>query len=74
MIPQPVLRSEAWQSVVAHLHAEILALRELNDEKADQEETAFTRGQIAALKKLLGQGRDPSPDMQTEGEFGDYRT
>lgn len=72
MIPQSVLRSGAWQTIVTHLDAEILALREKNDEQLGPVETAEIRGSIKALKKLTGLGASPTPTMQTEGDFGSY--
>lgn len=72
MIPQSVLRSDAWTAVSTHLLEDLAKLREQNDNQLDRETTAALRGKIDYIKELLGQGRTPSPVMQTEGEFGGY--
>lgn len=46
--------SPTWLQVVAWLRAEIARARERNDGALDADQTATLRGEIRAMKRLLG--------------------
>lgn len=55
--------SSTWKKIKAHLESELRDRRDWNDSKSlDATETAFVRGEIARLKKLLKMGYTKTPD------------
>lgn len=52
-------QSATWKRLTQELEEELQRLRELNDvESQDERKTAFLRGQIKQLKKLLGRAEE----------------
>ncbi len=52
------LGSSTYREIKRYLDYKISSLRKKNDNQANAEDTAYTRGKIAALKNLLGKCKD----------------
>lgn len=54
------IHSETWVKVKAELESQLIERREYNDGKTLSEvETAFIRGQIDHIKRMLKMGEEP---------------
>lgn len=54
-----------WQKVKAHLEKHLATLRAQNDKSLDHDKTAFKRGRIAEVKRMLELDK-PLPETEDE--------
>ena len=58
------LNSGLWQRIKLHMESELLKLRIKNDSQWDELKTAFLRGHIECLKRILALG-EPGEKIET---------
>ncbi|HUT87052.1 MAG TPA: hypothetical protein VMX15_03080 [Candidatus Heimdallarchaeota archaeon] len=58
-------QSALWKLIEGHLEERLLSLREKNDNPADGETTAHTRGRIAEVKDLMALAM-PAPELEPD--------
>lgn len=52
-LTKPELDSAVWKRLKVHLQERLNVMRQQNDIRKTEEDTAFLRGQILAVKELL---------------------